>query len=106
MDERLIARMDLEYGDDDIGSLEDEEDATRSHRAWDTGDVRLQKVLGAYERNHQNGRSVVRLSPVEFVLLCYRRTTKYCSSRTKLSGVLGIFVGNLQYFRYSILRAL
>ena len=59
-DERLVARMDLEYGDDDIGSLEEEEHATRGHAAWGSGDLRLQKVLGAYEHNHQNGRSVVR----------------------------------------------
>ena len=72
VDERLVARMDLEYGDDDIGSLEDDEDATRSRAAWGTGDARLRKVLGAYEGSHVNGRAVVR-QPCS----TYRSSTKY-----------------------------
>ena len=64
-DERLIARMDVEYGDDDIGSLEDEpveggDAAAAAREGWAADDARLQAALEEFRRNHRDGRQVVR----------------------------------------------
>jgi hypothetical protein len=59
MDERLIQKMDIEYNDDEIGSLEDEDEATRC-RAHNGDDSQLQAALQEFLREHKkNGHRLV-----------------------------------------------
>lgn len=72
-DERLIARMDVEYGDDDIGSLEDEpveggDAAAAAREGWAADDARLQAALEEFRRNHRDGRQVVRACSLQLML--------------------------------------
>jgi hypothetical protein len=50
--------MDLEYNDDDIGSLEGCEEATRGPALHD-GNSLIQHVLDDYQRNYRKGKMVV-----------------------------------------------
>jgi hypothetical protein len=61
LDERLIAKMDFEYNDDDIGSLEEAEEATRGLSLCE-GNGQLQRALDEYRRNYRKGKLVVRTS--------------------------------------------
>jgi hypothetical protein len=62
LDETLIAKMDLEYNDDDIGSLEGCEEATRGPALHD-GNSLMEHVLDDYRKNYRKGRMVVRALP-------------------------------------------
>lgn len=50
--------MDVEYADDEIGSLEDEEGATRG-AAIGAGDHRVQAALDDFLKNYRKGRPMV-----------------------------------------------
>ena len=73
VDERLIARMDVEYNDDEIGSADEEADVDDGdvHSAdgagarpgWTADDARLQAALAEFRKGHRNGRKVVRAAP-------------------------------------------
>ena len=58
MDETLIRKMDIEYADDEIGSLEDEEVATRG-TDYGQGDARVRDALDEFLKNYRKGNRVV-----------------------------------------------
>ena len=51
--------MDVEYADDEIGSLEDEDVATRG-TSYGQGDARVQDALDDFLKNYRKGNRVVR----------------------------------------------
>jgi hypothetical protein len=51
--------MDMEYGDDDIGSLEDEEVVTRGS-GYEQSDAHVQAALADFLKNYRKGNRVVR----------------------------------------------
>ena len=59
LDETLIRKMDVEYADDEIGSLEDEEVATRG-TDYGQSDARVRDALEDFLKNYRKGNRVVR----------------------------------------------
>ena len=61
LDATLIQKMDVEYADDEIGSLDEDEVATRG-TAFPAADGRMQAALTDFLQNYRKGRGVVRPS--------------------------------------------
>jgi hypothetical protein len=59
LDETLIQKVDVEYADDEIGSLDGGDVATRD-LAYDDDDPRVQAALDDFLQNYRKGNRVVR----------------------------------------------
>jgi hypothetical protein len=70
LDETLIQKMDVEYGDDEIGSLNGDEGATRG-MSFGESDGRVQAALEDFLKNYRNDNRVVCPLPCTVFLVAW-----------------------------------